>query len=186
MELSTGDRILLKDQDPATENGIYTVNASGAPTRATDFDDAADVSSGAFTFISGTNANKGFVLTTTGTITPGSTALTFSQFSAAASVSNDSVNGDKLTDNITIADSLTVTNNIIMGVDIKTMGSSPLNNSTQGSGANNGSEMQISKTNIYITGTDTATKYVHVDGSNKPGLGTLFNIFLTIQEIMVN
>ena len=51
---------------------------------------------------------------------------------------------------------------------------------TQGSGANNGTEMQISKTNIYIKGTDTATRYVHVDGSNKPGLGTLFNIFFNI------
>ena len=36
--LVTGDRILIKDQAVATENGIYTVNASGAPTRATDFD----------------------------------------------------------------------------------------------------------------------------------------------------
>lgn len=36
--LATGDRILLKNQTAPAENGIYTVNASGAPTRATDFD----------------------------------------------------------------------------------------------------------------------------------------------------
>jgi len=36
--LSTGDRLLLTGQTSAVENGIYTVNASGAPTRATDFD----------------------------------------------------------------------------------------------------------------------------------------------------
>jgi hypothetical protein len=36
--LATGDRILIKNQAAAAENGIYTVNASGAPTRATDMD----------------------------------------------------------------------------------------------------------------------------------------------------
>src|SRR5262249_21719177 len=39
--LATNDRILIKDQASPAENGVYTVNASGAPTRATDFD--ADV-----------------------------------------------------------------------------------------------------------------------------------------------
>lgn len=34
--LVTGDRILLTGQTTSSENGIYTVNASGAPTRATD------------------------------------------------------------------------------------------------------------------------------------------------------
>lgn len=34
--LVTGDRILLKNQSTASENGIYTVNVTGAPTRATD------------------------------------------------------------------------------------------------------------------------------------------------------
>ena len=32
--LATNDLILLKNQSTATENGVYTVNASGAPTRA--------------------------------------------------------------------------------------------------------------------------------------------------------
>lgn len=36
--LVTGDRILIKNQAAPEENGIYTVNASGAPTRAVDFD----------------------------------------------------------------------------------------------------------------------------------------------------
>lgn len=40
--LSTSDRILLKDQSTATENGIYVVAASGAPTRAADMAAAAD------------------------------------------------------------------------------------------------------------------------------------------------
>lgn len=36
--LVTGDRILIKNQASQFENGIYTVNATGAPTRALDMD----------------------------------------------------------------------------------------------------------------------------------------------------
>ena len=83
--LATNDRILIKDQASGSENGIYTVNASGAPTRATDFDADAEVTAGAFTFVEEGTANGdcGFVLSTNGSITVGSTALTFTQFSGA-------------------------------------------------------------------------------------------------------
>ena len=86
--LSTGDRILIKDQSTASENGIYTVNASGAPTRATDFDSTAEVTSGAFVFVEAgsTNADSGFVLTTDGAITVGSTSIAFTQFSGAGQI----------------------------------------------------------------------------------------------------
>ena len=78
---------MLKDQSTASENGIYTVNASGAPTRATDFDSTAEVTAGAFVFVeAGTqNADSGFVLTTDGAITVGSTSIAFTQFSGAGS-----------------------------------------------------------------------------------------------------
>ena len=83
--LATNDRILIKDQASGSENGIYTVNASGAPTRATDFDADSEVTAGAFTFVEEGTANGdcGFVLSTNGSITVGSTALTFTQFSGA-------------------------------------------------------------------------------------------------------
>lgn len=48
--LQTGDRLLIKNQASAVENGIYTVNASGAPTRATDSDTSAEVEAGTFTY----------------------------------------------------------------------------------------------------------------------------------------
>ena len=82
--LATGDRILIKNQSTASENGIRTVNASGAPTRATDFDEDAEVTSGAFTFVEQgtTNGSNGYVLATSGSIQIGVTALTFSQFSS--------------------------------------------------------------------------------------------------------
>ena len=86
--LATNDRILLKDQSTGAENGIYTVNSSGAPTRATDFDANAEVTSGAFTFVTeGTaNGDSGFVLTTNDDITVGSTAMTWAQFSGAGQI----------------------------------------------------------------------------------------------------
>lgn len=77
--LATGDRILIKNQAAGAENGIYTVNATGAPTRATDADTSAEVKSGMTVCVSeGTvNADKQVTLTTDGAITLGTTALVF-------------------------------------------------------------------------------------------------------------
>lgn len=79
--LVTGWRILIKDQAAPAENGIYTVNASGAPTRATDADSTAEVTAGLSVPVVRGTANGGTVwqLTTTGAITLGSTSLTFVQ-----------------------------------------------------------------------------------------------------------
>lgn len=81
--LSTGDRILIKDQAVASENGIYTVNASGAPTRAVDFNEDAEVTAGAFTFVErGTvNADTGWVVVSEDPITVGSSDIDWTQFS---------------------------------------------------------------------------------------------------------
>lgn len=83
--LATGNRILLKNQSAPAENGIYTVNASGAPTRATDFDAWSEVP-GAFVFVEEgtTNANTGWTCTSDTGGTIGSTAITFVQFSGAS------------------------------------------------------------------------------------------------------
>ena len=88
VSLSTGDRILLKDQADASENGVYTVNASGAPTRAADFDADSEVTAGAFFFVEEgtTNADNGFTLTTNDDITVGTTDLTFTQFSGSGQI----------------------------------------------------------------------------------------------------
>ena len=88
VSLATSDRILIKDQADGSENGIYTVNASGAPTRATDADANAEVTAGLFTFVeAGTNnADTGWVLSTDGAITVGTTSIAFAQFSGAGSI----------------------------------------------------------------------------------------------------
>jgi len=92
--LAAGNRILVKDQGGPgvahVDNGIYVVQASGAPVRASDANGTADtgeLSPGTFTFVEeGTaNSDKGFVISTNGTITVGSTAIAWTQFSGAGS-----------------------------------------------------------------------------------------------------
>jgi hypothetical protein len=90
---TANERVLVKDQDDAEENGIYYVStASGVSatlvlTRATDADTASEFSSGSFTFIEkgSSNADAGFVMTQDTAITFGSTNVTWSQFSGAGS-----------------------------------------------------------------------------------------------------
>jgi hypothetical protein len=82
--LATNDRILVKNQTTQSENGIYVVQASGQPSRATDFDTAAEVDSGDFVFVyAGTvNAGTGWVQTNR-PATIGTDAIVFTQFSGA-------------------------------------------------------------------------------------------------------
>lgn len=84
--LAAGDRVLVKDQTIASENGIYVVSA-GAWTRATDMDESDEFAS-AFTFVEeGTvNADSGWVCTTDEAVTVGTTPITWAQFSGAGSI----------------------------------------------------------------------------------------------------
>lgn len=56
--LSTGDRILLKDQTDASENGVYIVAATGAPGRAEDMNASAEFN-GAVIPVGGGTSNGG-------------------------------------------------------------------------------------------------------------------------------
>lgn len=82
VSLSTGDRVLVKNQSTGSENGIYVV-AAGSWARSSDADADAEVTSGMYTIVTeGTeNGKKGFVLTTGDPITVGTTALTFELYS---------------------------------------------------------------------------------------------------------
>lgn len=74
--LVTGDRILLQNQTDETTNGIYTVNASGAPTRTSD----NLVGTLVFVINGTTNGGKAFVNTNT-SITIGTTNITYGSYS---------------------------------------------------------------------------------------------------------
>ena len=93
--LVAGDRVLLKNQTDASENGIYVaVSSGGNPARSTDANSNDKVNAGMFVFVEeGTvNADNGFVLTTNGAITLDNTSLTYTQFSGAGQI----VAGDAL------------------------------------------------------------------------------------------
>ena len=83
--LVAGDRVLVKNQSTASENGIYVVQSSGAAVRATDFDQPAEVDGGDFIFVTGgtVNDNTGWVQTSTGVATIGTDPIYFTQFSGA-------------------------------------------------------------------------------------------------------
>jgi predicted aconitase with swiveling domain len=93
---AVADRVLVKNQGTATQNGIYVVTAVGGSgahfvlTRAADFNTTALVQTGAFTFITGGTANAatGWILTTPAPITLDATNLTFTTFSSSSSYTN--------------------------------------------------------------------------------------------------
>src|SRR6056300_122830 len=94
VSLSVDDRVLVKDQSTAAENGIYRVTTQGdgstafVLTRATPEDQPEELTGGAFVFVEeGTaNANNGYVFTHTGAPTFGTTSLDVAQFSGAGQI----------------------------------------------------------------------------------------------------
>jgi len=90
--LVTGDRILIKDQATGAENGVYVVAATGAPTRAEDFDADAEVAGVAIVPVEG-GTQIGTYRMNESNPTIGTTALTFSTFGASVSAASDTVAG---------------------------------------------------------------------------------------------
>ena len=91
---SVADRILVKDQTDASENGIYVVTTIGdgstafVLTRATPEDQPSELTGGSFVFVEeGTiGSNNGYTFTHTGAPTFGTTDLDVSQFSGAGQI----------------------------------------------------------------------------------------------------
>lgn len=86
--LIAGDRILVKNQTAAADNGIYVV-AAGVWSRSSDFDAAGpgEIEQGAAIFVQEgvTQAKTGWSLSTAPPITVGVTPLTFIQYAGANS-----------------------------------------------------------------------------------------------------
>lgn len=111
--LVAGNRILVKNQSTASQNGIYVVQATGAPVRAADANGTADtgeVSGGTFVFVEeGTlNADSGFVVSSNGTIAVGTDPMNWVQFSGAGAV----IAGDGLTKDGTTINAVGTTDRI--------------------------------------------------------------------------
>lgn len=83
---AAGDRVLVKNQTAGAENGIYVMQ-SGAWTRAPDQNAAGEYRTGDFVFVEfgATQGATNWTVTTTGTITIGTTPVTWTQVGAASS-----------------------------------------------------------------------------------------------------
>ena len=100
VSLAADDRVLLKDQSSAAENGIWVVTTLGSGSngiwdRASDFDEDAEVFDGCFVLVQeGGQETTQWVLTTDGDLTVGGasgSSLTFSQFGASVTYTADEV-----------------------------------------------------------------------------------------------
>ena len=121
--LVVNDRVLVKDQSTAAQNGFYKVTATGGAgaafvlTRTPDADAASELTAGAFTFTEeGTaNADNGYVLSTNGAITLGTTGITFEQFSGAGQIAagNGLTKTGNTIDVVGTADKITVSANAL-------------------------------------------------------------------------
>lgn len=118
-----GDRILVKDQAAALQNGIYTVTNVGSAstnwilTRATDFDNnpAGEIGGGDFVFVQeGTSqADNGYVVTSNGTIVVGTSTIDWVQFSGAGQITA----GDGLTKSGNTINAVGTSNRISVSAD---------------------------------------------------------------------
>ena len=108
--LAAGDRVLVKDQTTASQNGIYVVVDGGSWTRAVDANATGELTAGSFTFVEeGTaQSDSGWVVSTNGTITVGTDPIAWTQFSGAGQLSAThglALNGgvfSALTDEVTL------------------------------------------------------------------------------------
>lgn len=124
--VTIGDRILVKDESTGANNGIYTVTVAGSAgaayvlTRALDFNQPAEIP-GAFTFVeAGTvNVDAGFVCTNASTVTIGTTAIAFTQFSGAGQITA----GAGLTKTANTINAVGTTNRIVVNADSIDLGS---------------------------------------------------------------
>lgn len=92
---SVNDRVLVKDGTAGSDNGIYVVTQVGDAshpfilTRSTDLDTSAEYTTGSFTLIEDGTVNKGyaFIVNTQGTITIGTTSVTWGSSSVPGAAS---------------------------------------------------------------------------------------------------
>ena len=81
--LASGNRVLLKDQSAPAQNGIYVVQTTGSPLRATDFNEAIEINDG-YVLVDGGDTLKGSSWVVTSDVAVvGTDPINFTQFSSA-------------------------------------------------------------------------------------------------------
>ena len=85
--VAVGDRVLVKNQTTASENGIYYVD-TGSWRRTKDFARSSDVVTGSQVFVTNGTVAGGasFIVATSGSITIGTTSIAFTQIPTLSSL----------------------------------------------------------------------------------------------------
>ena len=119
--LVSGDRVLLKDQSTATENGLYLAvgSGAGAASRDPEHDSIAELSGGMITVNQGSaNDNKIFLCTTDSSGSIGSTNITYTQVTPSNTGTVESVGITQSGSEFTIGNTpITSTGNITLNVN---------------------------------------------------------------------
>lgn len=168
VSVAAGDRVLVKNQTSAAENGIYVV-AAGAWSRAEDADEPAELNAGTFVFVEEgtTNADSGFVVSSNNPITIGTDAMNWVQFSGTGQItagdgltkSGSTLAVGGTTDRITVtADAVDIAATYVGQSSITTLG-------TITTGTWNGSTIDVAHGGTGAT-SFTAGEYLVGDGSN--------------------
>jgi hypothetical protein len=116
--LTSGDRVLVKGQTDASENGIYVASAS-AWSRSADADSDSEVTPNLFVFVEEGfySADTGWTLSNDAGIVVGTTSLAFVQFSSAGIILADESTLTKSGNELSVKD-LGVTNEKIADATI--------------------------------------------------------------------
>jgi len=161
--LVAGDRVLLKDQSTASQNGLYLAVASsaGAASRDPEHDTIAELSGGMIVVNQGSvNDNKIFLCTTDNTGSVGSTSITYTVITPSNSGTVTSiVAGTGLT-----GGTITATGTIAIDSTVTTLaGTQTLTNKT----------LTSPKINENVAVTTTATEINVIDGDTSATATTL-------------
>lgn len=164
--LVAGMRLLVNGQTTLSENGIYVVQTTGGPLRATDFDTAAEVDSGDFIFVSSGDvyAKTGWVQTLK-PATIGVSSISFTQFSGAGTYlagAGLTLNGSVFSADVTPTSGNPSLINTGGAIEVKVNTADGLEVTASGLGINNG-------TGIVFDGTGKVT----LDSSNGYGVRKL-------------
>jgi hypothetical protein len=173
--LTNGDRILVKNQATQAHNGMYVRTSATVLTRASDFDTAAEIGGGDFTFVENgtTYGNTGWVQTVE-VLTVGTDNVIWQQFSGTGTftagngltISGTEFNvvgtADRITANI---DSIDIASTYVGQTTITTLGTigtgtwqgSVVGPTYGGTGVNNGSKTITLGGNFTHSGAHTLT-----------------------------
>ena len=201
INLSVGNRVLVKDQAAPLQNGVYTVTTIGTAsvnwvlTRAIDFDNSpgVEVGPGVFFFVEEgtTNQDNGYVINTDSAIIIGTSAISFSQFSGAGQItagdgltkSGNTINAVGTANRISVAaDAIDISTAYVGQATITTLGTigtgtwngSLIGSTYGGTGVNNGSSTLTLAGNVSHAGSFTQTFTATANTSvTLPTTGTL-------------